>query len=368
MYNGLIVGTPITVFLGAGASRPLGKRLMGEFIDYLRTKQEFATNQLFQAIVAKESDLEFLFEELDEWIGKRYFAEADLITPKGIEYPPVMTPNAPAMSLSHVRGRSIAAFRGDLRELINQAGELRSQLRREVFFAYRDIEDRRSVAGLFKPVFDFVSAKTGLTYPLVIFTTNYDPSVETFKEFAGAQYALRDGFVHDENSSAYVWDRTCFDEFKLSLNMRDIVLFKIHGSTNWTKTDIGIVKSPARVYVNDDSAHENVLIYPARRKVAIEEPFFTGYDYFQKCMEKCRFCVVIGYSFRDYDALTKLMSAARSNERLKVVVLDPRARDICEQLKGRGVRAVGIPENFTAGAGVADYLAGLGGEIGVLGS
>lgn len=367
MYNESITRSPITVFLGAGASKPLGKLLMGEFINHLRTKPEFSGDELFEAIVAEESDLEFLFEELDEWIEKGYFAGREGVSPKGIESPSASIGSTPPSWLPRVRGRSFEAFRGDLRGLIDRASELRSQLRREVFLAYRGIEDRRSVAGPFKPVFDFVSAKTGQAPPLVVFTTNYDPCIETFKELSEGQYALRDGFAHDENSSAYVWDRDCFDNFKPSPNAKDIVLFKIHGSTNWTKAGRRIVKSPAQVYVEDDSAHENVLIYPAKKKVAIEEPFFTGYDYFQKCMEKCLFCIVIGYSFRDYDALTKLMSAARDNEKLKLVFLDPKARGICEQLHARGVRAAGIPTSFTAGKGIADYLARLGSEIGPLG-
>ncbi len=71
MYSKYIVETPVTLFLGAGASKPLGKLLMGEFIDTL--EHTFKTRGLFDEIVSRDRDLEFLFEELDEWISKDYY-------------------------------------------------------------------------------------------------------------------------------------------------------------------------------------------------------------------------------------------------------------------------------------------------------
>jgi hypothetical protein len=64
MYNKTIVEAPVTMFLSAGASKPFGKLLMGEFINQLEQSARFKGSTLFNQIVKKSRDLEFLFEEL----------------------------------------------------------------------------------------------------------------------------------------------------------------------------------------------------------------------------------------------------------------------------------------------------------------
>jgi hypothetical protein len=48
------------------------------------------------------------------------------------------------------------------------------------------------------------------------------------------------------------------------------VLFKLHGSADWLKIQGRIVKSQP-IYDPTDPAYQNVMIYPATRKVAIED-------------------------------------------------------------------------------------------------
>ncbi len=339
MYNKAIVEAPATLFLGAGASKPFGKLLMVEFINQLEQGSRFKGSTLFDQIVKKRRDLEFLFEELDDWIGKDYYAPTE-----GYR-------KSDSYGLLGAAGldREAVAFERAFHELLQEAHRLRADLKREVFNSYRVIPNPDVVVKLFQPIFDAACDQPNRHgQPLVIFTTNYDPSIETFRQQLAAKYALHDGFFHDEGSMTYVWKRSQFDQFEPSASRQDIVLFKIHGSTNWTRAGKEIMKSATPVYIQDDSAHENVLIYPANRKVAIEDPFFTGYDYFQRCMENCLLCIVIGYSFRDYDALTKLMSAARYNPRLKLAVLDPNAKQICESLRKQQIQAEPLAFNFGA--------------------
>jgi SIR2-like domain len=351
MYNKHIIESPVTLFLGAGASKPLGKMLMFEFIDYLEKHKGFKRRPLFDEIVSKDRDLEFLFEELDEWIGKEYYRPYELAQ---------KTSSIGEMIRPPGFDKEIKEFEQAFQKLLIDAHRLRSDLKREVFHAYRTISNPVAVANLFQPIFDAISiSQKSPSLPLVIFTTNYDPAIEEFRAHSPAKYALHDGFFHDEDSTTYLWKRSQFDSFQPSKAKKDIVLFKIHGSTSWTKTVRGIAKSPTPIFVEDDSVHENVLIYPANRKVAIDEPFFTGYDYFQKCMENCSLCVVIGYSFRDYDSLTKLMSASRTNKRLRLLVLDPNAEAICARLEPRGIKAEPLPAALTQGPDSEDYLLAL---------
>jgi hypothetical protein len=63
-------------------------------------------------------------------------------------------------------------------------------------------------------------------------------------------------------------------------------------------------------------------------------------------MDTCGCCIVIGYSFRDYDALTKLASASAFNPRLKVLVVDPQPEDIREKLSEKGIRCTPAHQKF----------------------
>ena len=68
----------------------------------------------------------------------------------------------------------------------------------------------------------------------------------------------------------------------------------------------------------------------------------TAYDYLEQCLDKADSCLVIGYSFRDYDTLMRFKSAKLSNKHLKIAVLDPSAEAICEYLKSHGISAFPI--------------------------
>ncbi|MGB7731971.1 MAG: hypothetical protein WBL50_28405 [Candidatus Acidiferrum sp.] len=84
--------------------------------------------------------------------------------------------------------------------------------------------------------------------------------------------------------------------------------------------------------VMDSDAFSNVLIYPATRKIATSEPFYSGYEYYQRCCEKARACLAIGYSFRDYDALTRMRGASSVNEKLQLALISPDAEKILQDV------------------------------------
>jgi len=138
-----------------------------------------------------------------------------------------------------------------------------------------------------------------------------------------------------------------------------VVLFKLHGSTTWFKSRNDFVKSDIPIYTSRDRSFENLLIYPAKKKVALNDPYFTGYVYFQRTLEHCKLCVVIGYSFRDYDALSRLRSAASYNPGMRLLVLDPQADSLCKGLREQGVVAEPLPKPFGMEVFEQDYLAAI---------
>jgi len=163
---------------------------------------------------------------------------------------------------------------------------------------------------------------------LPVFTTNYDLAIEQyFDNKTQPIINLVRGFRQRPISKTLYWSRTIFVEFIPGIEGRSIVLFKLHGSSDWvTENETKQITITPPVHLTD-LRYENTVIYPAMRKVAIEEPYSTAYDYFQRCSEHAKLCVAIGYSFRDYDALTRLRSAARLNSNLKVLLISPHASD-----------------------------------------
>jgi hypothetical protein len=77
MKASMVIGTRSLLFLGAGASKPYGKMLMGEFVRSFREGTVFeqnssdgvpptrVANPLLDAICEENEDLEFLIEQLD---------------------------------------------------------------------------------------------------------------------------------------------------------------------------------------------------------------------------------------------------------------------------------------------------------------
>jgi SIR2-like domain len=323
-----IVGAPSILFLGAGSSRPFGKMLMGEFVDWFRRKREAALGRamlsatrsdLLDALCAEREDLEFLIEELHSLSSKDYLANRTRTTYPGADS------LGPGLS-------SEEQLWPEFSKLAAEAKLLLADLKKEVYLHYREFDESGDMSALA----DLLQLISPQYNPTVVFTTNYDPGVETVCARLG--WAITDGFVHLDR--AYVWNRSAFDEIETQ-SERSLVLFKLHGSANWARDGGRIVQS-LPVYDGSDPDYRNVMIYPATRKIAIEEPFFTAYDYLEKCLNTSRVCLVVGYSFRDYDTLMRFKSASLSNPNLLVAVLDPDAEAICVNLKKNGIRATPV--------------------------
>ena len=310
-----IIKAPCVIFLGAGASQPLGLKLMKDFVDSLRNDNP-PEEELFEAISKQNEDLEYLFEELSSLETKEYLT---------------FTPQREGMSALGL-DRSFVIGHG----IKERARDLNSWLKEKVFLHYRQVKEQDKLAVLANILRPFLLKSR----PLVVFTTNYDPVVETLC-YEHLKCALVDGFQANPIRPEYFWNRQVFDEASFSSGP-SLVLFKLHGSANWVRSGVRILKG-APMFGGEDPLHKNVLIFPATRKVAIEDPYFTSYDYLGKCLSNAKLCLVIGYSFRDYDALTRFKAAGIQNPNLNIVVFDPKATELIKFLTGNGIRSSGIP-------------------------
>ncbi len=227
------------------------------------------------------------------------------------------------------------------------ASKLLISIKHAIIKEYRDVDGQRATA-LYKPLFNLLFPYVKKDGCLPVFTTNYDPAIEEFCRERYEEYGLCDGFAYDFADRQNYWHRSVFDKFEPDLAKRNITLFKLHGSVDWlsVKSSQRIRRGQAMFDVLDSDAYGNVLIYPATRKIATDDPFYTGYEYFERCCERAKVCIAIGYSFRDYDALTRLRGAASLNDDLQLVIVDPNADKVLPEVWVSGKRRVPLSVKF----------------------
>jgi SIR2-like protein len=293
--------------LGAGASAPLGKPLMVEFINRLAdTLKKDELEFLKQLRNFRGDDLESILGELDTLIGLDY---------------------ASAISGSW-KGAEFTLWRG-------MATQLLATIKHTIIKEYRNVDETETMH-LYDPLFDVLLHRSVRgKQPIVIFTTNYDPAIEVYCQQRHNEYNLVDGFAYDVADRHNWWDRSVFDNYEMSRDGKtDIVLFKLHGSVDWlwVKAKQKIRRGQAMYTAMDADAYGNVLIYPATRKIATEDPYYSAYEYYQRCCENTQKCVAIGYSFRDYDALTRLRGAIGVNSNLELIILSPDATELATRI------------------------------------
>jgi hypothetical protein len=308
------------LFLGAGASAPLGKMLMIPFVDHLE-KNLRKSNPLFSDIVARKRDLEFLLEALaniNDISFLRYLIQPgrELVHEGG----------------TYVRKEDRKRTEDTFADLQQSAANLRTYIEREVFTHYRAFENEQSVVELLSPIITEIAEVSAA--PPIVFTTNYDPAIEKFCELSEA-YICIDGLVHNQQTRSYEWRA---ENYELSVPSNSLYLFKLHGSTDWVRSGGRIVRNTSPVFAQGDKSHRNIMIYPATKKVAYEQPYATCYSYLEDCLSKAHRCLVIGYSFRDYDTITRFQSSLRKNPQLQVEVVAPDA----VVLVGRLLKEFGI--------------------------
>jgi hypothetical protein len=306
-FNEVLIQSSVILFLGAGASVPLGKPTMEQFVKKLQeeiTSDDQAS--LFSLLVsARGYDLEAILSDLETFLGLHYVSS--FVCDAG---------NIPSTEIT----RGLAA-------------SLRSYIRHAIIRQYRAV-DPGKVAEVYKPLFDAIFTHLdAASHCLPIFTTNYDLAIETFCNNQYSDYELTDG-MDDPVEREVCWKPWMYEWFKIHRKVRHIALFKLHGSVNWMRLNSSnkIVQALPMYDVIDSDEYQNVIIYPAGNKVATVEPYLTAYKYLAKCCEHAKLVIVIGYSFRDYDTLASLLRAREVNENLHLILLSPDSFRVLESI------------------------------------
>ena len=167
-----------------------------------------------------------------------------------------------------------------------------------------------------------------LTVP--IFTLNYDPAIERACENLEGEVRVVDGFSREINS---VWSRDRFDNYK-EKKLPTVVLFKLHGSADWCRDAEEKIHKRPGLYRDPPPMKHSVLYPLLDQKGWNEEPFRTGFEYLESCLERAQKVVVMGTSLRDPEIRRLLGSAFRKRNKLSLyyVSLDKNADWVAEKL------------------------------------
>jgi hypothetical protein len=337
MRNEYILDSKLFLFAGAGASKPFDKWLMNEFIDHLigeihsHTVPSTGLHGLLDTIIDyRGRDLENILKEINDVTEKSdYLADTGRINyiHNILEGDPERKKQA-ILSLGALPAITSSSFSRNYSELTKMCNRLRNLIEKMIYDHY-GVLNREKIVEVYDPLVNTLMEIVGEHKFLPIFTTNYDSCFEEYvKE---ADFELVDGFSPTRGGREIIWKADTFDNLRPNMAKRYLILFKLHGSVTWYD-DGGVIKYlGASIHRPSNERIKNVLIYPAKNKIALDDPFFTAYDYFQRCLDHSVSGVFIGYSFRDYDTVTKIKSALKFNDKLRLLILSPNADEIVEK-------------------------------------
>lgn len=221
------------------------------------------------------------------------------------------------------------------RNLVNLCEQLKESIILDLHRQYEFINDRNILAririaynGLFELLFDQISPSKELH----VFTTNYDSVIENYCVNTGLM--LNCGFQVENRTYRQFWHPKLLGK---SCKGKCIKLYKLHGSLDWRETNdnrIERVSTEEPVSETTRRYRRNMLIYPARKSYAAEEPFSTLMRYFRDVLFKHKACLIIGFSFRDPDINRILTDFLKKDSRHKLLIVSPSAsKDLEDNLR-----------------------------------
>jgi SIR2-like protein len=164
------------------------------------------------------------------------------------------------------------------------------------------------------------------TFPVELFTTNYDVIFERGFESAEAPYF--DGFVGTVEPFFLI---TAVDAAATTLGFPPVPrnwlrLWKLHGSLNWRsrRDPLTGVTRIVRSMTASPSPDDDLVIYPSHQKYADSRrlPFLAYHDRLRHLVTSGEALLVIcGYSFSDQHLNEVIYQGLRSNSRLAVTAL-----------------------------------------------
>lgn len=291
MLNETLYKNDVIIFLGVGASAPLGMKTTVQFIDWVKNQPEIDLNLLTQVISNVKPS-----EEID----KKVDIEAVL------DYLDIIIESSESYKQLFI------LYKAESAESLGRIVTLRNRIRDLIVEHYSELDINKAYRH-YAPLFEGSEIRC-----LPIFTTNYDLSIEKAYEHSKAQFHLIDGFKKTRRTIPY-WSKVEYNNYK-PVKGKEIILYKLHGSVDWVRAPNGEIQRVGAGKRNPGNL-KTVVVYPTRTKKEIhEEPFRTNYNYLLACLTHAKLCLVIGFSFRDQEITEYFRAATEMNKELKLLI------------------------------------------------
>ncbi len=145
------------------------------------------------------------------------------------------------------------------------------------------------------------------SYPLRLFSLNYDLCVESLSKDSSEPFLIERGF--DDKKE---WDYKRFSELPAEAQP-NIYLYKIHGSLDWERDyNTGIVS-----YI-DTIAEIPDLIFGTQYKLQYVDPYLFLFSELRHYVFKAKIIICIGYSFSDEHVNAILSQALKYSRKVKL--------------------------------------------------
>jgi NAD-dependent SIR2 family protein deacetylase len=320
----------VVILTGAGASVGFGLPDMLNFISNILKTPEYEnldlhSKELLNVIqtVKEKPDLEVLYEiscNLEAihntltWMAIKQWGIPKKIDPTG------------KMGVDFTK-----KFNQNFSIILKSAQTLRKFLDYQVVSQYRYF-DQRQVIQLYKRFFQIIESmfKSG---QYAVFTTNYDRTLESYFN-SKEDISMINGFSLLSNVGL-VWNSNNYSNHINEKNKKKIYYYyKLHGSIGWYRDSIDVYDAPFLLTdISDQTKTTNVILYPSQKEFPDIEPFLTSHVHLGQFLSKAKCCVIIGFSMRDKVINNIFEKAISQNRKIKILLIDPNARNIRSKLE-----------------------------------
>jgi hypothetical protein len=209
-----------------------------------------------------------------------------------------------------------------------------------------------------------VRLQSELTYPLRVFSLNYDLCVERLNSNG---FRIETGFPGVGPQFPWDWER--FDDIAPGVPAPELYLYKLHGSINWKRNpntgDLYCVEQTENI---DVGSMEVEVIFGREFKLEAADPYLFYAYWFRQLSLDAHVILILGYGFADLH-INKMLTQAlnRGSDKRLVAVCncksrgeqDQKAVEIANKLGLRCQEQVVVEEGGVSSFLRRDYLAAL---------
>lgn len=317
-----IINSPVVLFVGAGASTPLGLKTTDGFLAEVQGKLEDRLEKSDSISKANVSHIRRLFDDSVVYSNEN---KPDVETVLDyIDYLQTafsMGSNLPDWigGIGGAGGFAASGFKGWASGL----GKIREYMTKELIAHYSDVNPQKA-SGLYGWLLEALTPLAHSKGVLPVFTTNYDWVFERASEFENFKrmYGFEDGFGGEDVAKFNPKNFMGLNRYK-----RCLTLFKLHGSTSWrwrTSREKAVYKVQD---IEELPPDKYVAIWPTLKSKAdmLEKyPYNVLFGYLDQTLKQPKPClvIVIGFSFRDEVIVKMFKDALKEKSDLAICVFD----------------------------------------------